>query len=190
MHAGRLSASRSGGVYIFIGANAETRVAPARRSPSTARGLRSRRSRRNPRRVMAARSATPTCSRRAFPGVFACGDVRFRSRETGRRRRRRGEHGDRVHPPVPARRAALRHTRLGELSWLSQGGPPPSAAGPLRAVPTAPTEHLARGGMSAQESRMSPGPRRRVHLARTGRPRISPIGLRPCSRLRSVPRRR
>ena len=65
----------SGGLFIFIGADAETAWLPPEIALDDKR-LRAHRLRRARRRALARSTATPTCWRRASPGIFACGDVR------------------------------------------------------------------------------------------------------------------
>ena len=89
----------SGGLFIFIGADAETAWLP----PEIA--LDEQRLRAHRHRLRAAGRWTldrdPYLLETSVPGIFACGDVRFEPREARRRRRRRGQHGDRLRPPVP-----------------------------------------------------------------------------------------
>ena len=74
--AGETTRLESGGLFIFIGADARDRLAAARDRARRAR-LRAHRARTCAPRGAGRSTATPTCSRRACPGIFACGDVRF-----------------------------------------------------------------------------------------------------------------
>ena len=90
----------SGGLFIFIGADAETGVAPARDRARPDRGYVLTGS-----DVRAAGRWTlerdPYLLETSVPGVFACGDVRFAPVKRVRRGGRRGQHGDCVRAPVP-----------------------------------------------------------------------------------------
>ena len=106
---GETTRLESGGLYIFIGADAETAWLP----PEIAL---------DPRGYVLTGSDVQAAGRweldrdpylleTSVPGIFACGDVRFAPGEARRRRGRRGQHGDRLRAPVPHKRRSLREAR-------------------------------------------------------------------------------
>ena len=108
---GETTRLESGGLFIFIGADAETGVAPAR-DRARPEGLRAHRHRRARRGTVAARPR-PVPPRDERPGHLRLRRRPVQPREAGRGGGRRGQHGDRLRAPVPERRRSPRRPHVG-----------------------------------------------------------------------------
>ncbi len=102
-----------GGLFIFIGADAETEWLPAEIARD-ARGY-----------VLTgddlkkagrwSHGRDPYLLETSVPGVFACGDVRLSPVKRVAVGRRRGQHGDRLRAPVPGAGAGARKVGIAAL---------------------------------------------------------------------------
>ena len=96
---GETTRLESGGLFIFIGADAETAWLPPEIALDQKGYVLTGPDVRAAGRWQLDRD--PYLLETSVPGIFACGDVRLQPREARRRGGRRGQHGDRLRAPVP-----------------------------------------------------------------------------------------